>query len=340
MLNRATVCFLSVIVCRRYLCTVTRQRKSLSFPTKIFLRSKKYLSALLLVAGFVFYRLALIVFIFQDIMPSTNVPIISLKSPTAVGGDIRNACGSWGGFVQKVKELVESFYEYHTEIKESHGWNHIAAVLDHSKKAITVHKPPLSERQAMLVLVAALLHDVDDHKYFSKSSQNAIDIMAQAELDNDAQESIMEIISLVSCSVNRNNVPDSIRRSGEYWRLIPRWADRLEAVGAKGVLRCFQYNKETGQALSSEHSPRAATEAEVWEFARPERFANYNGDSTDMISHYYDKLLHVACPPSDIVHNVYLEQQAQNSSKELVEVCLRFGKTGVVDENYIETILG
>ena len=327
-------------VCRRYLCDTTQKALSFFiFSNKIFLRLKKYLSASLLVAGFVFYQLALILFI-QDIMPSTNVPIISLKSPTAMGDDIGNACGSWGGFVQKVKELVESFYESHTEIKESHGWNHIAAVLDHSKKAITVHKPPLSERQAMLVLVAALLHDVDDHKYFSKSSQNAIDIMVQAELDNDAQESIMEIISLVSCSVNRNNVPDSIRTSGEYWRLIPRWADRLEAAGAKGVLRCFQYNKENGQALSSEHSPRAASEAEVWEFARPERFANYNGDSTDMISHYYDKLLHVACPPSDIVRNVYLEQQAQNSSKELVEVCLRFGKTGVVDENYIETILG
>ena len=54
-----------------------------------------------------------------------------------------------------------------------------------------------------------------------------------------------------------------------------------------------------------------------------------------MISHYYDKLLHVARPPPEIVRNKYLEDMAKDSSKELVEVCLRFGETGVVDEDYI-----
>ena len=54
-----------------------------------------------------------------------------------------------------------------------------------------------------------------------------------------------------------------------------------------------------------------------------------------MISHYYDKLLHVARPPPEIVRNSYLERMAEDGSKELVEVCVRFGRTGVVDEEYI-----
>ena len=54
-----------------------------------------------------------------------------------------------------------------------------------------------------------------------------------------------------------------------------------------------------------------------------------------MISHYYVKLLHVARPQKDIVRNSYLERQAEDSSRELVEVCLRFGKTGQVDVDYI-----
>jgi uncharacterized protein len=54
-----------------------------------------------------------------------------------------------------------------------------------------------------------------------------------------------------------------------------------------------------------------------------------------MISHYYDKLLHIARPPRNIVRNPYLEEMAQKSSTALVEVCLRFGQTGVVDEEYI-----
>ena len=58
-----------------------------------------------------------------------------------------------------------------------------------------------------------------------------------------------------------------------------------------------------------------------------------------MISHYYDKLLHIARPPPSIVCNPYLEKMAEQSSSELVEVCLRFGKTGVVDEDYIRGLM-
>jgi uncharacterized protein len=57
-----------------------------------------------------------------------------------------------------------------------------------------------------------------------------------------------------------------------------------------------------------------------------------------MISHYYDKLLHLACPPKEIVRNPYLEDQARESSKELVEMCIRFGKTGEVDEDYVREV--
>ena len=87
-------------------------------------------------------------------------------------------------------------------------------------------------------------------------------------------------------------------------------------------------------------SPRAQTEAEVWKYATPARFRAYSigGSSADMISHYYDKLLHVACPPEDIVRNEYLQEQARESSKELVEMCLRFGRTGQVDVEYVHEV--
>jgi uncharacterized protein len=156
---------------------------------------------------------------------------------------------------------------------------------------------------------------------------------------------VVHMISLVSCSKNGNDVPDSIKKSGEFSLLIPRWADRLEAVGAVGLVRCFQYNQEHGSPMSSPTSPRALTEEEVWKYATPARFHAYTnpdsptgGSSADMISHYYDKLLHVACPPADIVRNTYLEEQARESSKELVEMCLRFGRTGQVDVEYVHEV--
>ena len=35
-----------------------------------------------------------------------------------------------------------------------------------------------------------------------------------------------------------------------------------------------------------------------------------------MIGHYYEKLLHVACPPKHSIRNEYLEDKLQNSAKE------------------------
>jgi uncharacterized protein len=155
-------------------------------------------------------------------------------------------------------------------------------------------------------------------------------------------DNVLQMISWVSCSKNGNRVPSSIKTSGDYHLLIPRWADRLEAVGAVGVVRCFQYNQEHDLPLCSETSPQAQSVDEVWQRATPERFDAYltsGGHSEDMISHYYDKLLHVACPPKEIVQNAYLEQMAQDSSEALMEVCLRFGRSnGVIDHDYIQQV--
>jgi uncharacterized protein len=245
--------------------------------------------------------------------------------------------------VQMVLDEVNHFYQKHDEIKVSHGISHVLAVHQHAVKAISCHAPPLSSTESMEIQVTALLHDVDDKKYFPnhENYENARSILKASNVPNDSCGKIVHMIQLVSCSANGNHVPQDIIDEGAFHLLIPRWADRLEAVGAIGVLRCYQYNREHDMAFSTPNSPRAQTEAEVWNYATQERFEAYQargGSSTDMISHYYDKLLHVACPPKELVRNSYLEQKAKESSKELLEVCLRYGKTGTVDEEYIQDI--
>ena len=245
-------------------------------------------------------------------------------------------------YSEKVLQSVHSFYRQHTEIKVSHGIDHILRVYQHALKAIQCQTPPLSSTANQEIQMAALLHDADDTKYFPNNVayENAREILSAANVAESSCERVIHMISLVSCSKNGNDVPDSIRKSEEYSLLIPRWADRLEAVGAVGLVRCFQYNQEHGSPMSSPTSPRAQTEAEVWKYATPARFRAYSigGSSADMISHYYDKLLHVACPPEDIVRNEYLQEQARESSKELVEMCLRFGRTGQVDVEYVHEV--
>jgi uncharacterized protein len=273
---------------------------------------------------------------------------------------------------QRVLDRLEHFYkvEHAERIDESHGWKHILAVYQHANRAIDAHRPPLSSPIAMEILVAALLHDVDDSKYFHKTPSlrktttmidfdmegfaieldddlgdeypNAIQILKECRVPEIAWENIIFMIDSVSCSTNGNSVPSRIVKTNEYFWLIPRWADRIEAVGARGVVRCCQYSRDKGLPLSSVASPRPKNIEELFQYyVTPSRFQAYQdrgGSSLDMISHYYDKLLHVACPPASIVQNSYLEAQLKNSSKELVEVCLRFGLTGQVDTAYIQSL--
>ena len=208
---------------------------------------------------------------------------------------------------ERVFDLVQIFYDNNPQIQASHGLkSHVLVVHYHAVQAVRACHPPLSAETAMEIEVAALLHDVDDEKYFPKKNTsssstarypNAESILRQAGLSPTSTthgKSILFMIQLVSCSQNGNRVPPSIIESGDYHYLIPRWADRIEAVGTKGVLRCYQYNREHGHALWSRHSPRPQSETEMWQYATPERFQAYqdrSGTSEDMISHYYDKLL-------------------------------------------------
>ena len=248
----------------------------------------------------------------------------------------------------RLKKELELFYEANPHIKASHGISHVLAVHWHAERALACLAPPLPDSQRAEIEIAALLHDVDDRKYFSVDVKledlesryaNATKICHDADLpDSICLRRILQMISWVSCSENGNGIPSEVSDSDAYHLLIPRWADRLEAVGAIGVVRCYRYNQEKGAPLCSSESPRATTSEDVFRLAKPERFNAYlhsGGSSTDMISHYYDKLLHIARPPPESVRNSYLERMAEDGSKELVEVCVRFGQSGVVDEEYI-----
>ncbi|KAL7535649.1 hypothetical protein ACHAXR_006641 [Thalassiosira sp. AJA248-18] len=269
-------------------------------------------------------------------------------------------------YCTRVRSALQQFYKDNTHIGASHGLPHVIAVHDHAVKAIDSHnsehsqgtKPEtmkISDMMAMEIRVAAMLHDADDRKFFpiiqkepSKNETpkfpNATKICQSAGIPSESISRILKMISWTGCSENGNSIPPEIEETHHYHLLIPRWSDRLEAVGRIGVIRCYQYNREIGAPLWKTDdlydSPRPTSEEELWKLATPERFQEYlggknNAGGSSMISHYYDKLLHVARPPPEIVRNKYLEDMAAESSKVLVEVCLRFGETGMVDDEYI-----
>ena len=169
-------------------------------------------------------------------------------------------------FLESAKASLHEFYAQHPHIDASHGEAHALRVLYHATEAVAcvgnAAVAAWGTDVVLAVLLAALLHDVDDRKYFqsvddgSDPYPNARRILTSIDhLSADTINATLAMIALVSCSANGNTVPADIAATGRHHYLIPRWSDRLEAVGAVGVVRCYQYTVAKGQPLSRYFHP-------------------------------------------------------------------------------------
>lgn len=217
----------------------------------------------------------------------------------------------------------------------SHGVQHACAVLEHVQQAMCYSPEPIPPSRQLSVELAALLHDADDRKYFqTKNYENARAIMNSCDVPDDVAADTIRMIDWVSGSKNGNTVPLECVQNPEL--LWTRWADRIEAIGTNGVIRCWQYNVEKKRLISSDMTPRPETREEALSLVTTERFMRYQatGESASMVDHYYDKLLHVVSVTPDMVQNSYLEAQLRENVTPLLDVCLAYtngGDQGVID---------
>jgi len=226
---------------------------------------------------------------------------------------------------------------------ESHGLTHCLVVLGHMEKAISAADHSmvrhLTPQKVLTLKLASLLHEADDHKYF-KNSTNAKDILEDTLTNDDNKAKIIsdveEMISYVSASANGNSVPPAAK--SDPTMLWPRFCDRLEAIGVVGAVRCYQYNRELTAPLMLDSTPRPSSEKEMWDEVTQARWNNYQqgGNSASMMDHYYDKLLQIAHFDPTVVCNSYLQEEASSRVRPLVEICLEFGRTGVVPVHMLE----
>ena len=115
------------------------------------------------------------------------------------------------------------------------------------------------------VQLAALLHDVDDHKLSpdtAEGQQRAAGFLRSRGMHEERIREICGSISQSSFSRNRGR-PTTLEG------MCVQDADRLDAMGAIGIARAFAYGGSRGRAI---HDPNGE-------------------DSETTICHFYDKLL-------------------------------------------------
>jgi len=212
-----------------------------------------------------------------------------------------------------------------------HGIEHAKQVLENAEKALEVTTFELSPYQEKAILAAALLHDADDRKFFPTHTNNENLRLVLFDTPVEFIELVISMVNLVSSSKNGDLIPDFI--IGQEWKLIPRYADRLEAIGLIGIERCYIYSKKANMPLYLADTPKPKTEEELWSIATKERYNSYDGNSKSMIDHYYDKLLRLTFFP---IHNKYFEEQCNIRRKPLIIFILMFGNNGTISNEIIE----
>ncbi|MFV0181968.1 HD domain-containing protein [Empedobacter falsenii] len=140
-----------------------------------------------------------------------------------------------------------------------HDYFHIERVVTNAKKILETE-----DADPFLVELAAWTHDIGDYKLHDgvdKSEKLIKAFLASIQVEEETIVRILEIVSQVSFS--KGNKPTTIEAE------IVQDADRLDAIGAVGIARCFAYGGSVGSVLYNPYD---------------------NSKDASSVQHFYDKL--------------------------------------------------
>lgn len=146
------------------------------------------------------------------------------------------------------KAINTYVHAYMSQYDASHDYQHILRVLSNANlilQAETKTRPPSTPYNTTSLFLAALLHDVGDHKY-AKPGEDPDTLVRSILLTHGADVALADRVQIVVKHVgytNENRDPQSVI---DVLALYPELAivqdaDRLDAIGAVGIGRCFSF---------------------------------------------------------------------------------------------------
>ncbi|CAD8083610.1 unnamed protein product [Paramecium primaurelia] len=175
--------------------------------------------------------------------------------------------------IQFVKETL-----CHAE--SGHDYFHIERVLKMATR-IANEESKIKNVNMNLVQLGALLHDIADHKFHGGDDTIGPKVARQfLEKDGEANEELIKQVEdiIKEISFKGAKVKDQM---STFEGQIVQDADRLDAIGAIGIARCFTYGGyKNRQLFNPDQKP---------EFH--ENFQDYKKNESTTINHFYEKLL-------------------------------------------------
>jgi uncharacterized protein len=239
---------------------------------------------------------------------------------------------------------VYIFFDTNIKFEKNHTFDHAMTVLHHLNKSIeySLEEEYKDPWRVLHLKCAALLHDVDDKKFFPfhKNYENAREILSKYNYTIDI-DLVIKIISYVSFS--ENGISSSLSdddepsdKDDDKWMFIVRDCDRLESIGIPGILRAYSYSLFTNRELYLPNTPLPQTRDEIHSIMSKNRYIDYlkTKNSMSMMDHFFDKVLYVC---DDLVNssNTYILKEAIIRSNNTYSFVLNFSKNPLNLKNEI-----
>ncbi|SDS41539.1 HD domain-containing protein [Gramella sp. MAR_2010_147] len=156
-----------------------------------------------------------------------------------------------------------------------HDWFHIERVLNNSR---LIARGEEADRE--IVELGALLHDIADSKFHNGDETVGPKVASEfLRTQNVSEETVDHVVKIIENISFKGGNTDQKFTSAELD--IVQDADRLDAIGAMGIARCFNYGGFKGRAL---YDPAIEPNLKMTK-------EEYKASNAPTINHFYEKLL-------------------------------------------------
>jgi uncharacterized protein len=211
-------------------------------------------------------------------------------------------------FIQQTVDFVK---EKLHGAEAGHDWFHIERVWKLSKKIAGKENADL-----LVVELAALLHDIADPKFHNGDETRALRIseefLHKIHVPEETVEKVLFVIQHISFK-NRAEAPQNLPIELK----IVQDADRLDAIGAMGIARTFNFGGFKNNLMyHPEMPPKIGMSKE-----------EYKKSDGTTINHFYEKLLLL----KDMMHTFEAKEMAEERHQFMLNFLDQFYKEWNVD---------
>jgi uncharacterized protein len=158
-----------------------------------------------------------------------------------------------------------------------HDWFHIERVL---KNTLLISKD--EKVDIFIVSLAALLHDIADPKFYNGDEtigpKKANEFLTNQNVNKEIIQHVVNIIQHISY---KNSFDKASKKFTSIELKVVQDADRLDAIGAIGIARCFNYGGFKNRSL---YDPEIIPNLNMTK-------EDYKKTTAPTINHFYEKLL-------------------------------------------------